>query len=189
MKKMKSSSIPADSDSLTAVEILKLLEDQTLSDLNNLYVIWRTRNFDLWSCNLDLYQKFGERFLDIGEPLIAYDVVSEGLKCFTQDIRLRQLLALSLARGGVTEQANAILLELFNEGCHDEETMGLLARTYKDLWMKTNLKKYLSQAIKYYKLAYQSKRGFWTGINVATLSLLQGNTKRASAIATPCSIP
>ncbi|GAH13388.1 unnamed protein product, partial [marine sediment metagenome] len=64
------------------VDLIKFLEDRTSFDLNILYEIWRTRNFDLWSCSPELYRKFGERFLEVGEPLMAYDVVIEGLKCF-----------------------------------------------------------------------------------------------------------
>lgn len=53
-----------------------------------------------------------ENFLRQGEPLLAHDVVSEALAKSQDDVRLRQLQGLALARSGATERANAILQEL-----------------------------------------------------------------------------
>ena len=66
--------------------------------------IWRTKDTDLWSRIAILFQKLAERLLSLGEALIAYDVVSEGLKILPRDIRLVQLLALALARSGATSR-------------------------------------------------------------------------------------
>jgi len=49
------------------------------------------------------------------------------------DPRLRQLQVLALARSGATERANTMLEEIRREGQTDEETLGMLGRTYKDL--------------------------------------------------------
>src|SRR5213593_2967737 len=40
----------------------------------------------------------GETLLEQGAPLVAYDVLAEGLDRFPTDVRLRQLHALALAR-------------------------------------------------------------------------------------------
>ena len=74
-----------------------------------------------------------EKFLAQGEPLLAYDLVSEGLMKWPQDVRLRQLQGLALARSGATQRANVVLEKLRNERQADEETLGMLARTLKDL--------------------------------------------------------
>jgi hypothetical protein len=76
----------------------------------------------------------GRRILKLGEPLLAYDILTEGLKTDPADVTLRQLLALALARSGATQRSNSILTQLRAEGHRDEETLGILARTHKDLW-------------------------------------------------------
>ncbi len=48
------------------------------------------------------------------------------------DVRLRQLQGLALARSGALERASEILEQLRAEKHADEETLGMLARTYKD---------------------------------------------------------
>jgi tetratricopeptide (TPR) repeat protein len=134
-----------------------------------------------------LFGKLAERLLALGEPLIAYDVASEGLRQFAGDIRLRQMLALALARSGATLKANALLLELVGESHADEETLGLLARTYKDLGLRTTNPQARVQALRearnYYLDAYRKTDGYWTGINAATLSLLINEREMASRLA------
>ena len=73
------------------------------------------------------YAGAGERLLKAGEPLVVYDTLADGLKHFPTDRRLRQLLALALARTGASRLANQLLLRLAHEGFEDEETLGLLA--------------------------------------------------------------
>ena len=72
----------------------------------------------------------------VRRALLAHDVLSEGLTHWPTNARLRQLQALALARSGATKRANRILIQLLEEGHHDEETLGLLARTHKDLWAR-----------------------------------------------------
>ena len=68
---------------------------------------------------------------------MAYDILAEGLKHWPSDLRLQQLLALALARSGSTVAANTLLESLVKAGHEDEETIGLLARTHKDLWRES----------------------------------------------------
>ena len=82
-----------------------------------------------------------EAELHRGEPLSAYNTTQSGLERFPAHARLRQLQALSLARGGDTVRANAMLRELAEQGHDDAETLGMLARTHKDLALRaTNAK-------------------------------------------------
>lgn len=129
----------------------------------------------------------GERILKLGEPLFAYDVVAQGIRHFPKNVQLRQLLALALARSGATETANAVLVGLYQEGLRDEETIGLLARTHKDLASEAldplEAKKHLRQAYVFYAQAYKDTRGYWSAINAATLALLLGDREGAAALA------
>lgn len=155
--------------------------------LQEIIAIWDGRNQEVWSQSAELFRVLGERILKIGEPLLAYDVVSEGLKHFATDVPLRQLLGLTLARSGASEAAKAILLHLYQEGLQDEETLGLLARTYKDLAEAApspeQKQSQLRRAQEFYSKAYELTAGYWSGINSATLALRLGNRELATKLA------
>ena len=155
--------------------------------LSRLMCIWRARNIDQWMRSPGKYRSFAEKVLAQGEPLLAYDVVSDALAQWPQDVRLRQLQGLALARSGATERANASLEKLRKAGQADEETLGMLARTYKDLASQTGSriekKKFLRRAAKIYLEAYERTGGYWSGINAATMNLVTGRTKRANELA------
>lgn len=170
-----------------AANLLDFLRAHTKQDLASLEGLWRRHEPNAWSAHAEIYRVLGERILKLGEPLLAYDVVAEGIKCHPSDARLRQLLALSLARSGAAEAANAVLVELYREGHRDEETLGLLARTHKDLAREAaesfEAKRHLRQAYEFYAQAYGATGGYWTGINAATLALLLGERDRAANLA------
>jgi class 3 adenylate cyclase len=134
------------------------------------------------------YSAEGERRLEEGAPLMAYDTLAAGLKHFPGDTRLRQLLALALARTGASRMANQLLTTLASEGLADEETLGLLGRTHKDLWADSSddeeRRHHLGMAFRYYLEAHERSRGYWSGINAATMGLLLGRRKEATGLAT-----
>ncbi len=133
--------------------------------------LWRERDADSW-LDVQSYKLLASRILQIGEPLLAYDVAAEGVQRFPRNVDLRQLLALALTRSGAAGSANALLNELYSEGHRDEETVGLLARTHKELARETEgspeAQKHLRKAFDYYSQAYGSTGGYWTGLNAAT---------------------
>jgi class 3 adenylate cyclase len=128
-----------------------------------------------------------ETFLGQDEPLLAYDVVSEGLAKWPDHIRLRQLQGLALARSGATQRANAVLEKLRVEGRADEETLGMLASTFKELAVRAAIgsdrERFLRRAAETYMQAHQATSGYWTGINAATMNLLIGEPDAATALA------
>jgi class 3 adenylate cyclase len=139
----------------------------------------------------------GEKILDRGAPVLAYDVLTAGLKHWPKNVRLRQLLGLALAECGATARAKDVLSQLHAEGNINGETLGILARTYKDLWLqeKHTQKKAnaLKQAFIYYNegfvRAIKFKKPRWrddalyNGINAATTQLLLGHPGKARAMA------
>ena len=133
------------------------------------------------------WRQKGEGQLRAGAPIVAYDTLAEGLAAFPGDARLRQLLALALARSGASAAAVPLLEALRAEGHADEETIGLLARTYKDLWAQggtaAERRENLTRAYNYYAEGYQRSAGIWTGINAATMALLMGRKDEAAEIA------
>ena len=169
--------------------ILQLLRDCSQPDLALLQGFWRAHDPEVWSVNPEPYRLLGERILKLGEPLLAYDVVAEGMKSYPQDVRLRQLLALALARSGAAGPANNVLEHLYQDGYRDEETLGLLARTHKDLAREeqdvSKASQHLRRAYEFYRQGYETSGGYWSGINAATLALLLGERTRAAALARP----
>jgi class 3 adenylate cyclase/tetratricopeptide (TPR) repeat protein len=166
--------------------ILQNLQTSSHLDLATLLDLQR-KTIRLQPRTPELYHALGHSILQLGEPLMAYDVLAQGLKNWAQDLRLQQLLALALARSGATVAANSLLSQLVQTGQQDEETLGLLARTHKDLWLQatdpTLQAHHLRLATERYLQAYQLTGSIWTGINAATLAKVMGRTDQASALA------
>src|ERR1700682_486653 len=95
---------------------------------------WRTRRPR--ELPLDEYQRLAEGMLDPQEPLLAFGIASEGLKNWPTHVRLRQIKALALARGGSPEEAESVLNTLVDEGPRDQETLGMRARVLKDYGLR-----------------------------------------------------
>ena len=163
-----------------------LLKQIAAADLSDLMAIWAGRVSDHWRQWPHVYQQLTRNILAQGEPLIAYDVVAEALRIWPSDVALRQLQGLTLSRSGATERANTVLRELRKTGAQDEETLGMLGRTYKDLAARASVVSradLLKQAAEIYSEAYEKSGGYWTGINAATMNLLIGQEGRACQLA------
>lgn len=123
------------------------------------------------------------RLLEVSEPLLAFDLVSEALDTVPNDLQLKQLQGLALARAGASQKANQVFKDLYESGNRDEETLGNLARSYKSLWetakTEKQAKQQLKQALEFYELSHELTGGYWSGINVAFLALMQGNHELA----------
>jgi class 3 adenylate cyclase len=107
---------------------------------------------------------------------------------------LLQLRGLALARSGATWRANEALLELRDAGHRDGETLGLLARTFKDLAIcETSPEKQrelFERALQAYQDGYEAALSaanvddaLFTGVNAATVSLLSSQPERAMDLA------
>jgi hypothetical protein len=167
--------------------LLASLDAPASFNLKTLLAVWQSHDPARWAARPEIYRRLAERLLKLGESLLAYDVAREGLKVLPRGLRLRQLQALALSRAGATRRANELLRALYDEGHRDEESLGLLARTHKDLWSQATDEAaradQLRLALRFYSEAYELSGGYWTGINAATLALLSGDTERAHALA------
>ncbi|MGE0356404.1 MAG: tetratricopeptide repeat-containing protein [Burkholderiales bacterium] len=135
-----------------------------------------------------------QRLLDRGEPLLAFNALQGGLDRFPGHARLRQLQALALARSGDLGRANALLAALAAEGHDDAETLGLLARTHKDLALRSSdtarRASHLAAGFELYERAFgaanakgASADAWYTGINAAAMAAFAGDLARARRIA------
>ena len=160
---------------------------QNGGSLASLRATWEAHSPVVWAQNSDIYRRAVDAALKLGESFLAYDIANEGLAYFPDEVRLLQLKALSLARTGTTSGANDILEALRKQGHDDEETMGILARTHKDLWMLSSTEEeadyHLLQSLGFYLEGYESSGGYYTGINAASMALVAGETEKAETIA------
>jgi class 3 adenylate cyclase/tetratricopeptide (TPR) repeat protein len=177
-------------------------EEQVALELPTLLQVWNSRREEdrAWRCLPELYQHLGRRFLKLGEAPLAREVAQAALELaeadesgqsyllWNEDISLRQIYGLALARSGNTHDAQQVLLKLKEDGHLDEETLGILARTYKDQAFlhpsgETERRDLLRTSAKIYREASAKSDGFWTAINVATLERLLDETAESDSIA------
>lgn len=166
-----------------AEHLLARLRDPAPLSLAALLAMWGALGPRPCGTDPDLYRLLAARLAKAGEQLVAQDVAARGLEYWPGDVRLHQLRALALARSGATEQANEILRRLLAEGADDGETLGLLARTYKDLWRRAtddaNRGHRLRLAHETYARAYRATGQPWHGINAATTAQLGAGGRAA----------
>jgi hypothetical protein len=137
-----------------------------------------------------------ERMLHRGEPVPAYNELQSALARWPGHLRLRQLLGLALARSGDTQRANRLLRELADDGHADTETLGMLARTHKDLALASTHAAgragHLQAAYDLYSQAFEracragpdaAADAAYVGINAAAMAVLKGNLDRGREIA------
>jgi tetratricopeptide (TPR) repeat protein len=135
-----------------------------------------------------------EESLHRGEPVLAYNAAQSGLSQWPGHVRLRQLQGLALARSGDVESANRLLAQLAEEGHGDAETLGMLARTHKDLALAAKSdamrEQHLAAGFRLYARAFEDARrdgsdadAYYAGINAATMAVLRGKLERARGIA------
>ncbi len=133
--------------------------------------------------------------LDRGDPLLAYDLAQGALARWPGHVRLRQLQGLALARSGDVARAHALFSSLEAQGHGDAETLGMLARTAKDLGLREPAgaarAAHFARALALYGRAYEDALRreaaadvIYAGVNAATMAVLLGETERARAIAT-----
>lgn len=170
-----------------AARLRQLLDPEAETPVAELATFWRSKAAGREPWEVDAYRQLARWFLEAGQPILAYDVASDGLIASGGDTVLRQIQGLALARTGATEKAREVLAALRDEGNSDEETLGILARTYKDLALRStdhgDREAHLRQALAVYEHAHRTTGGYWTGINVATLHLFLGGREQAQAAA------
>lgn len=99
------------------------------------------------------------------------------------DLRIKQIYALSLSKSGVPEAAQEYLESITLEHPDDPETMGILGGIYKELFKKNQSSKYALLSRDTYDKNFQLTKNYYTGINAASMSTLAGQARRGKEIA------
>lgn len=162
----------------------------------------RTEDHPAWRASPELYRHLGRRFPKLEAAPQAREVARAAIELSVPDgahrsrplwsgddtVELRQILGPSLARTSNPDDAQKILLQLREEGHVDEETLGMLARTFKDQALQRPVgdperAALLKRSIRHYREAYERSNGIWTGINVATVERLLGEEFESEKVA------
>ncbi|UCF98524.1 MAG: DUF4071 domain-containing protein [Spirochaetaceae bacterium] len=161
---------------------------QKQGDLSTaIHVLWNQRDEAVWKADPYFYTRLGELADKVGQAMFALDVLGEGLKHHTADLRLTQLFCLSKIKCGYLIEARDLLSSLVKQGHEDEETLGILGRVYKEMWLNSSggspdhpsLKKSRNLYLK----AFINTHGNYSGINAASLSLIMRDTATAHKLA------
>jgi class 3 adenylate cyclase/tetratricopeptide (TPR) repeat protein len=165
----------------------RYLEERRNQLGNAIHDLWRSRDTAVWSKNPYFYLRLGELADSLGQSMFAHDVLQEGLGFFPGEVRLTQLYSLSLIKCGFLLTARDLLNALVDQGYHDEETLGILGRVYKEMWLIEGQggrdHPHLAKSRDLYLDAFQRSRGNYSGINAASLSLIMGDTPKAGGLA------
>lgn len=78
------------------------------------------------------WQKAVKQLLDEGHPLMAFDLATQGLRIFPDDLHLKQLVARAHINAGALAEARAILEPLCHPLRPDDETLERLHRRFRD---------------------------------------------------------
>ncbi len=154
---------------------------------NAIHDLWLSREAEVWSKDPYYYLRLGELADSLGQSMFAHDVLQEALGLFPDHVRLTQLYSLSLIKCGFLLTARDLLTALADKGHQDEETLGILGRVYKEMWLiegeGARDHPHLARSRDLYLDAFRRSRGHYSGINAASLSLIMGDVRRAERLA------
>jgi class 3 adenylate cyclase len=152
-----------------------------------IHEIWESRDETVWSKDPYFFLRLGELADTHGQAMFAHDVLREGLRFFPDHLRLIQKYSLSLITCGFLLTARNLLTNLMKQGHYDEETLGILGRVYKEMWLAEGQgvpgHAHLEHACKLYRSAFRRSRGPYSGINAASLSLIMGDKPLSERLA------
>lgn len=101
----------------------------------------------------------------------------------SSDIRLQQLHALALSKGGMPGQAKEFLESVYKQHPEEAETAGILGGIYKTLFKQTEDSNYAIQSRDTYLKNFSLTGSYYTGINAATMSAIAGQARKGREIA------
>jgi class 3 adenylate cyclase len=152
-----------------------------------IHVLWNQRDEKVWSRDPYFYTRLGEMADKVGQAMFALDVLGEGLRHHQGELRLTQLFCLSKIKCGYLIDARDLLSKLVKQGNQDEETLGILGRVYKEMWLNSSGGSpdhpSLRKSRNLYLQAFINTKGNYSGINAASLSLIMGDTATAHKLA------
>jgi len=110
-------------------------------------------------------------------------MAEKALEELPENLRIKQLFGLCLAKLGMTTQAQAHFEVLYDAYRKDDESAGLLGRVYKDRFRQSGNLDYARLSQEVYLRSFIESQSFYTGINAATMSLIVGEASNSRSLA------
>jgi tetratricopeptide (TPR) repeat protein len=137
-----------------------------------------------WTTTSMLPCKTAEGLIALKRPNEALTILEAVTQKFPRSVRPQQLKGLALARQGNWKAAQQVLGELHELGEKDPETLGMLARTWRDRYAQSGDLLHLRRARNLYSEAFSvTPSDYFTGINAAANSVLLGELDEAEKFA------
>jgi len=175
--------LAAEFDEATRRALASIEAARSAGDRESLVALGHTDKPE-WRATSLLRCKVAEALIEIEQPAAAIPLLDEVIAAFPRSIRPQQLKGLAMARGGNWRAAQQLLGELAALGERDPETLGILARTWRDRFEQSGDVLHLAKARNLYAEAFAgTPSDYYTGINAAANSLLLGDVDAAETYA------
>jgi tetratricopeptide (TPR) repeat protein len=137
-----------------------------------------------WTTTSMLPCKVVQALIALNRPADAVPLLDALMKRFPRSVRPQQLMGLALARQGKWRAAQQVLGELHEIGEKDPETLGILARTWRDRFAESGDLLHLRKARNLYAEAFESTPSdYYSGVNAAANSVLLDEPQAAEQLA------
>jgi tetratricopeptide (TPR) repeat protein len=124
-----------------------------------------------------------ESLINQGKYFEARSKAEEVLKQ-SEELRVKQLYALSISKSGAPESAMEIMEPAYKQFPDDPESAGILGSIYKELFKKNQSTAFAIKSRDTYFQNFSSTQNYYTGINAASMSAMAGQASRGREIAT-----
>jgi hypothetical protein len=129
----------------------------------------------------DIIQQI-EDLINHGRYLEARAKTDDALRS-NENLRLRQLHALSLSKSGAPEAARDYLEPFYKTNSSDPETAGILGSIYKELFKKNQQVALALQSRDTYLKNFEATGSYYTGINASAMSAMVMQASKSREIA------
>jgi tetratricopeptide (TPR) repeat protein len=102
----------------------------------------------------------------------------------SNELRLKQLYALSISKSGAPESGLEYMEPVYNQFPDDPESAGILGSIYKELFKKNQRTDYAIKSRDTYVKNFLATKNYYTGINAASMSAMGGQAGKGREIAT-----
>ncbi|HYW81692.1 MAG TPA: TRAFs-binding domain-containing protein [Spirochaetia bacterium] len=161
--------------------------EQKQNQPNAINELWQSRNEEFWSKDPYFHQRLGEKASERSQFMLAHDIFKDGVRLFPGHPRLTQLYCSTLIKCGFLITARDLLTDMVKKGHLDEETLGILGSVYKEMWLIEGGgapdHAHLVKSRELYLGAFNRSKGFYSGINAASLSLIMGDSEQSDLLA------
>src|SRR6476620_11687579 len=123
-----------------------------------------------------------ETLINQGKYFEARSKAEEALKQ-SDELRFKQLYALSISKSGAPEIALEIMEPVYKQFPDDPESAGILGSIYKELFKKNQSTAFAIKSRDTYFKNFTTTQNYYTGINAASMSAMAGQASRGREIA------